>query len=282
MEKQVNWFIGLLGVLLIAAAPPLFAQSVLWEEMPGNARDIAIGGSGAANDDVIYMIGKQDIISAYGGWVYRWDENESDWKSMPGLAVAVSVSPLGVPWVVNGEGKIFEWSQNRFIERPGYSQSMRARDIGIGNSGIVMIINKSDGHIYYWNGTKWIRKCKFYWNAIRIDVDYSGNPWLVNSNYNVYQYLNGSWNNMSSGEQDFHAWDIGADLNGWEAWATRQDQFNSAEGGPPYYIITGSSDKYWYGPIDPENATKGTRIDLSDGVIWMTTATGKVWRGIMN
>jgi hypothetical protein len=273
--------IGLIIILLIVSVT-IFAQSgVIWEEIPGIfARDIAIGGSFGSNNDAVYAIEKLDGDPRYGGYVYNWNGKDKCWYRISGLAVAISVSPAGIPWVVNAEGKIFEWVYNRFLERPGYLQSMRAIDIGIGYDGIVMIINRNNGHIYQWNGSRWSQKCTFYSGATRIDVDYLGTPWVVNSQHFIFNYKNGRWYTITSPQntpRNLKAWDVGASLSGAELWISRADKYNTPEGGPFYYTVPGGVN--FYGPKDPENSLKGVRIDVRNAVLWMVNGNGQVFRG---
>ena len=277
MKKKV---MGLgIFVFLVMSATTVWAQlGIDWYERPGSARDIAIGGDGGLNSDVVYMIGKQTVDIRYGSAIYRWNNTYSRWDQIGGLAVAVTVTPSVVPWVVNAEGKIFEMVNSRWIERRGpWYQKMRAKDIGVGHDGRVYIISRKNGHIYYWRGSYWRRRCNFYQGAVRIDVDYQGNPWVVNSKNFIFHYYNGQWIDMTT-PHNMRVFDVGIDCNGWDVFITRAESY--PEGGRIYYTVVGNN--AWYGSMfDPDKAMKGVRLDVSDGVIWLVTASGKIYQGIM-
>jgi len=274
--------VGFLCILMVFTVMLPAQMGITWEEIPGlEARDISIGGDGGMNSDVIYAVGKNTVDYRYGGYVYRWNANNSTWvKQSVILAASVSVSPTGVPWVVRIDGKIFEKSGSFWIERSGYMQKMRANDIGAGKNGVVMVISRSDGHIYRWNGFKWVKVCNFAQGADRIDVDCLGNPWVVNSNEFIFQYCNGQWIDMTSPE-NIWAYDVGAECSGgWDIWITRSDDYQTPEGGPLYYTIAGGGTD-WFGPTDPWVGMKTYRIDLNDGILWTVTGSGKVYKGTM-
>ncbi len=69
-----------------------------FEVLPGLATDIGIGADGT-----VYITGSQPVAGGYG--VYRW--NGSNWSLIDGGGVHVSVSPQGLPWLVNDANAIF-------------------------------------------------------------------------------------------------------------------------------------------------------------------------------
>jgi hypothetical protein len=69
-----------------------------WQLLPGTARDIGISADGS-----LWVIGTGSVGGSYGIW--RW--NGYGWNAFDGGAVAISVDPKGIPWVVNSEGSIF-------------------------------------------------------------------------------------------------------------------------------------------------------------------------------
>jgi len=152
------------------------AESSSWQVMPGRARDIGIGNGS------IWIIGSTPIGAGYG--IYRW--TGANWYQVDDAAVAIDVDPSGTPWVVNSEGAIYRREGNRWQIQPG-----KARDIGIGGSdGSVWVIGwtriAGGGYgIYRWTGSNWRQ---IDGAAIRISVDPSGRPWVVNSAGNIYKH----------------------------------------------------------------------------------------------
>lgn len=69
-----------------------------FELLPGLATDIGVGADGT-----VYITGTGAIPGGYG--VFRW--NGSDWSSIDGGGVHISVSPQGLPWLVNNANAIF-------------------------------------------------------------------------------------------------------------------------------------------------------------------------------
>jgi len=100
---------------------------------------------------------------------------------------------------------------------PTYSQggswerlSGAATDIGVGANGAVFTIgtNRSDGGhgIWKWTGNQWQ---SLPGGGVRIAVDPSGNPWVVNDRGTIFQWRGGDWAKLPGG-----ATDIGIGANG--------------------------------------------------------------------
>ena len=69
-----------------------------WESLPGLANDIGVGADGT-----VYIIGTDALPGGYG--IHRW--NGSNWDKIDGGGVHISVSPQGLPWMVNNANTIF-------------------------------------------------------------------------------------------------------------------------------------------------------------------------------
>jgi hypothetical protein len=166
-----------------------------WKLLPGAAMDI--GASAGAT----YVIGTNPVGGGYG--IYKW--NGASWTNISGGAVRVDVENNGNPWVVNSVGEIFKREGNAWKKLPG-----RAKDIGIGAEGSVYVIGttpESGGYgIYKWNGADWT---KINGGAVRITVDNTGTPWIVNSAGTIYKRNGNSWSVMPGSARD-----IGAGANG--------------------------------------------------------------------
>ncbi len=166
-----------------------------WKLLPGAATDI--GASAGAT----YVLGTGSESGGYG--IYRW--NGVDWTKIAGGAVRVDVENNGNPWVVNSVGQIFRRDGAAWTLLPG-----RAKDIGIGAEGSVYVIGttaESGGYgIYKWNGSDWT---KISGGAVRVTVDNTGTPWVVNSSGNIYKRNGGGWTQLPGSARD-----IGAGPNG--------------------------------------------------------------------
>lgn len=166
-----------------------------WKLLPGAATDI--GASAGAT----YVLGTGAESGGYG--IYKW--NGVDWTKIAGGAVRVDVEANGNPWVVNSQGDIFKRTGNAWTLLPG-----KAKDIGIGAEGSVYVIGtgaESGGYgIYKWNGSSWT---KISGGAVRVTVDNTGTPWVVNSSGNIFKRNGASWTQLPGTARD-----IGAGPNG--------------------------------------------------------------------
>lgn len=137
------------------------------------------------------------------------------------------------------------------------------RDIGIGGGGSVWSIgtNATVGgfRIYKWNGNAW---GGVDGGAARIDVDPSGNPWIVNGGGNIFRREATSWILLPG-----LAKDIGVGANG-AAWIVGT---NPSPGGFGIYRWTGTT---WQG-IDGG----AVRIDVDPrGNPWVVNSEGAILR----
>ena len=141
--------------------------------MPGAAWDV-----GVSNGGDLWVIGTNSVGGGYG--IYHWVNN--NWVNVPGGAVRIAVGPSG-PWVVNSAGNIYERVGSTWKSQPGC-----AHDIGVGSDGTVWVTgcdSTGGGYgIYRWNGSNgWDRTSG---GATNISVGKSGDPFVSNSNGNVY------------------------------------------------------------------------------------------------
>jgi hypothetical protein len=169
-----------LGIAAAICASAALAQSLNWRQLPGTGNDVGVGANGTA-----WMIGTNPVPGGFG--IYRW--NGSAWDAMPGGAVRIDVDPQGNPWVVNNTGNIYQWAFNGWKQQPG-----QATDIGIGAKGDVWVIGavaEAGGYgIFHWTPTTG-SFTKIPGGAVRIDVDPAGNPWVVNSNHEIFRLDHG-------------------------------------------------------------------------------------------
>jgi subtilisin family serine protease len=146
-----------------------------WQQVPGTARDIGLGGGAS------WAIGTNPVAGGYG--IYRW--NGTNWTVMPGAGVRISVDQAGRAWVVNSAGSIYRWTGGGWQHLPG-----AGTDIGVGANGTAWAIGTNPvagGHsIYRWYGTNW---GVMPGAGLRVDVDQAGRAWVVNSAGRIYRFI---------------------------------------------------------------------------------------------
>jgi hypothetical protein len=115
-------------------------------------------------------------------------------ETQPGTTAAASRIGVGLnddPYVVNSRNEIYWYSraQNRWSRLPG-----EANDIGAGADGTVWVIGNtaadSGGNyrIYRWDAGAGTWRAHPNGKGVRIAVDRSGNPWVVQADGKVVQY----------------------------------------------------------------------------------------------
>jgi hypothetical protein len=172
---------------------------------PGAATDIGIGANGS-----VWVVGTNPVAGGYGIW--HW--NGGGWTAVQGVgAVRIAVDPSGNPWVVNSAHQIYRWTGKSWTSIPG----MAATDIAVGANGWVWVLDTTPvvgGYeIRQYLGPHTWRTLPG--GAIRIAVDPSGNPWVVNAVHdNVYHWIGKVW----SGPLPNGATDIGVGANGSVWW----------------------------------------------------------------
>jgi hypothetical protein len=152
-----------------------------WEQLPGTATDIGANGAGDA-----WIIGTNPVYGGYG--VYKWN-GSSGWSPSDGGGVRIAVEASGIPWLVNDAGNIFRRNSSS-VGTGGWTQKPgTANDIGIGSDGSVWIVGTNavaGGYgIYKWDASSssWVQSNG---GAVRIAVDATGVPWVVNDAGNIY------------------------------------------------------------------------------------------------
>jgi glucose/arabinose dehydrogenase len=141
-------------------------------QLPGAARDIAVGGPG---NGTTWAIGVSAIGANFS--IHRW--TGSTWQTMTGAATRIAVDSAGNAWVVNAAAQIYHWNGAAWDMMPG-----AATDIGAGLDGSVWVIGLGGG-IYRWNGTNWTA---VQGAASQIAVDAAGLAWVINSGGGIYHW----------------------------------------------------------------------------------------------
>lgn len=89
---------------------------------------------------------------------------------------------------------------SQWVQQPGF-----ARDIGANANGSVWVIGTNplgtagDFGIFRWTGSGWQAVDG---GAVRIDVDPSGNPWVVNARGEIFQRMNNQWQRRPGSAKD--------------------------------------------------------------------------------
>ena len=187
-----------------------------WQQLPGLATDIGVGGDGTA-----WIIGTNALGSDFG--IKRFDVNSQNWVASDGGGVRIAVGPTGVPWIVNSAGEVYRRTSNSATS--GSWQLLAgstAKDIGVGRDGSAWIIGTNalgggDFGIKKWNGSGWTASDG---GGVRIAVGPTGVPWIVNSANQIYRRTtndptSGAWPQLPGLGQDIgisdgnYAWLIG-------------------------------------------------------------------------
>jgi hypothetical protein len=148
----------------------------VWENLPGHAKAIAVGGD---STDIVWSIGRNNSA-------YKWNESSFSWQTFGGGAQRKTVTNEGTPWVVN-DGQIYRLRGQTWQNMPG-----QAVDIAAGG-GTVWALGES-GAAFKWSEDSFSWQ-DFGGGATSITVDSNGTPWVVN-NKQIYRLRGQTWQNM--------------------------------------------------------------------------------------
>jgi hypothetical protein len=222
-----------------------------WKQLPGTARDIAIGADNSA-----WVIGTNAVQGGYG--IHRWDGG--NWQAVDGGAVRIAVGPDGMPWVVNDSGQIYQRTNAGWQLRPG-----SAHDIGVGPDNSVWVIGTNAVHggygIHRWTGTSWEAVDG---GGMRIAVGPNSTPWVVNDQQQLYRRDGSGWK-----LQGHTARDVAVSAHG----ATWIIGTGTAPGG--YEILSGS-DASW---AKVDGGGINIAVDDTDNP-WVVNDAGGIYEGI--
>lgn len=157
-----------------------------------NGVDIGIGGAGS--NEAVWALGYQS--GYYGSYIWKW--TGSQWVRLgSGQGQHISVNPAGRPWVVNKQGRVWEYTTGWVNHDLSSSYSGEyATDIGIGYNGSVWVLGKSrssyGGYLYKWTGSGWTKPLGSSM-GVRIDVQSDGNPIVCNGVGNFWKWNGSSW-----------------------------------------------------------------------------------------
>ena len=92
----------LLAILFLLAEASYAQSGKTWDQLPGFAKDIGVGGDGS-----VWIIGTNPGGTEHDFGIHKW--TGSNWQGIEGGGVEISVDSSGLPWVVNSMGNIVRW-----------------------------------------------------------------------------------------------------------------------------------------------------------------------------
>lgn len=160
-----------------------------WELLPGAGTDISVGADGS-----VFATDTTTLTSTGGYQVVKW--NGTGWNTVSGGAgIRIAVDTGGHPWVVNKSHLIYKYNGSTWALLPG-----TGTDIGIGANGSVFAIDtttvtSTGGYrVVKWNGTGWTVISGGA--GVRIAVDSTGMPWVVNKSNLIFKYNGSTWTQL--------------------------------------------------------------------------------------
>ncbi|HZS41804.1 MAG TPA: tectonin domain-containing protein, partial [Polyangia bacterium] len=152
----------------------------------GVATDVGVGADGTAwmVSAGVYTVAPNDFA------IKRW--TGFGWGIVAGGGVRIAVDPHGAPWMVTSSRQIFRREGAAWVEHklPG-----GAFDVGVGADGSVWAIGATprgphDFAVNRWLGASWET---IDGGAVRIAVDPTGAPWIVNSSHQIFHREVNTW-----------------------------------------------------------------------------------------
>jgi hypothetical protein len=179
--------------------------------------------------------------------------------------VQIDADPSGHPWTVTQSNDIYSSNGTSWTYRG------KGRDIGIGANGTVWRIEvnpigTSDYKISKWNGSSW--NAAVNGGGVRIDVDPTGLPWVVNSAGDIW-FMNDTGNFTQA--QGLKGVDIGIGGTLGSVYVVSNEPYSSY-GNKKVYHLTGTNT--W-------KLTNGggvrISVDYTTGKPWVVTYDGTAW-----
>jgi hypothetical protein len=252
MKRVTSVLVAVLFLLPLA----VYAEAgKTWNQLPGFAKDIGVGADGS-----VWIIGTNPVGPGHNFGIHKWTGN--NWVGVDGGGVRIAVDQSGNPWIVNADNEIFRRVDDNWNRLPG-----SAKDIGVGADGSVWIIGTNpigtvdNFGIHRWTGSDWVG---IEGGGVRIAVDQSGNPWIVNANGEIFQRVDDKWNRLPG-----FAKDIGVGADG-SAWIIGTNRVGTA-GNFGIHRWTGNN---WVG-------IEGGGVQISvdhSGLPWIVNSTGNIFR----
>ncbi|MCX7148002.1 MAG: fibronectin type III domain-containing protein [Rhodocyclales bacterium] len=133
-------------------------------DIPGIARLIA---AGPKND--LWAVFQDNSLQQWNARAKRWDGV----MLLPEVPLAISIGMRGEPWIIDSEGMVKTYVENRWRSVPGIT----ARSIGAGPEGTVYAASDAEG--IYWLDAREMRWKPASGKAVQIAVGPGGAPWAI-------------------------------------------------------------------------------------------------------
>jgi hypothetical protein len=145
-----------------------------WQQVPGQAMDIAIGSDGS-----IWMIATNETLGGFGIYYFTG----SGWQPIDGGGTRIAAGPNGNLWVVNSWGAIYERTASTWRLRPG-----AGLDVAFDAGAVPMVVGTDricGGYgLWTWKGNSW---SSLTGAGIGVSVGPGGKSWVVNESQTIYR-----------------------------------------------------------------------------------------------
>lgn len=230
-----------------------------------NVPRLTVADFAAGADGNMYAVGTV-YNSVDGNSIYQWDNNAyGTWSQMNGQATSVAVDANGTPWVTNTSGNIFQRSSTgpHWLSVSGGASALA---FGYNNLGtmyaISNVVANTSGN-YIWKRTATGTWIQLSGSAVKIAVDPSDVPWIINKQNQIFKYNGSTWTLMPGSATDIA---IGGDGNVYMLGSTLLGTT-----GYGIYKWTGSS---W-------TQLNGSAVQIAvtnSGTVWVVNALGMIFR----
>lgn len=195
----------------------------------------------------------QAYIAAIDGTPWRWDKQEQRWRRMSGKFTRIAAAEGNHPWAINAESELFRYN-GLWWEIKHESVA----DVAANAQGDVFI-TMDNGDIKQWYAlrSEWR---SLTGSAQRIAVDSAGQLWIVDSEGKVQSYDGKNWKNYSN--------IIAADI----ATSGENDQIIVDSTG---FILRWDPLAEQWGKVDGITAVNSVAVTPS-GDIWAVLASGEI------
>ena len=76
-----------------------------WVQMPGKARDLAIGGGRGTTKTTVFSLGLATVAGGYE--VFKYFAEQREWRTYQRGAINIAVDPFGNLWYVTEDFRVF-------------------------------------------------------------------------------------------------------------------------------------------------------------------------------